>query len=29
MAYNVYRTIKGDQRQERPFGVPVAATAQG
>jgi cytochrome c oxidase cbb3-type subunit 1 len=28
MAYNVYRTIKGDQRDERPFGVPVAAPVQ-
>lgn len=24
MAYNVYRTIKGDQRQERAIGVPAA-----
>ena len=28
MAYNVYRTIRGDQREERPFGVPVAAPVQ-
>jgi cytochrome c oxidase cbb3-type subunit 1 len=28
MAYNVYRTIKGDMREEEPFGTPIPATPQ-
>ncbi len=29
MAYNFYRTIKGDVRSEAPYEAPVAATARG
>ena len=29
MAYNFYRTIKGDVRTEAPYEAPVAAAARG
>ncbi len=29
MAYNMYRTIKGDVRTEVPYGTPVTAAARG